>query len=192
MEKFNWTGMRVPICPKCLMVSDEIEYKHHISKCKPVFSSDGNQDVKTDQQQEIAIQFAIFSKNETGKDYRSVTKKMFNEGLRAFIFVDKYHPIGFIPFKKVVLEDLREIYVVCDMFTFPKFRGRGIASDLLNFGIEQLKIDRKNIACTFPVEKSAQNIILNNAIENVIRVRGNFSRKFIKEELSRYWVESAK
>jgi len=170
-----------------LKVKSERGFKQHIKRCKPAFAGDGIWEVENEKQKEIAEKFARFSRREAGWDFPLITTESFNEGAKAFIFVDNGLPKGYVAFNRLNLDQFGEIYVLWDVYSFPAFRKKGIATKLIQYGINVLKIDKDYFGVSFPVRKVAHNIVLNNVGKYILAVEGNSYQKIEKKKLKEIW-----
>lgn len=96
-------------------------------------------------------------------------------------------PKGYVAFYRLNLDQFGEIYVLWDLYTFPAFRKKGIATKLIQYGIKVLKINKDYFGVSFPVRKVAHNIVLNNAGKYILAVEGNRYQKIEKKKLKEIW-----
>lgn len=181
--EFQYDSFRAYFNYDELKIKDEKGFRRHVRACKIVFAENGVCNAATKKQIEIAERFARFSRRETNWDFAQFNRSMIDHGARVFVFCKDGVLKGYVVFDKRSLREIGTIYVLCDIYTFPVFRKSGIATRLIDHGIEVLKIDRDNLGISFPIREAARNIVLNAIGKYVIGVSGKTCSRFLKEEL---------
>jgi len=172
-----------------LRFEDETVFWEHVDQCPPSFSCDGIHEVKTNIQRQIAAKFSIFSKRECRWDAPTIAVHSFEDGARAFIFVECGIPVSYMAFHFREFDGVGTRYILWDLYTFPEFRHRGKSSCLLDHAIRTLNIDTDLFFISFPVQKEAKNIIMSRVGKEVVMIRPHHNERIEKGVLLENWED---
>lgn len=145
----------------------ENEFKGHIQTCPPVLNPGINRisSNSNEKSHNLIDTFSRLSKNECGWS-QQVYKSDFSYGdnVVAYVFVNEVGPVAYVAFraKNFDTESLKgRHYVLWDLFTFPKFRRQGLATTLVNHGIDDLGIDVSLFSASMPLKNNSKHIVRN-------------------------------
>lgn len=149
----------------------ETTFKKHLSTCSNGFKRQNNLhifEVATKKQQSMILRIGQFSQWAQGLDSAMTNEKKFSLGnFSVFVFThdflnhDRYKkiPIGYISVMMKYNDKLvKEIPVIEDIFVFKRFRRRGIATELLDYVVQEYKI-KKDIGAQLEIADSFQSIL---------------------------------
>lgn len=175
-----------------LACKTEKAFKTHINKCSSILNTGINRiDFNSDKiAHGIVDKLSKFSKNETKWDFQQVNKLDLSkkDKLIAYVFKNEVGPISFVAFRNetFILEGNKTVqtYYLCDLFTFPLFRKKGIATKLIKYGIKDLNIYPFHFPVSYPLTKMSCNIVKNICENEVFAVYNKEYRIIKKDDIS--------
>jgi ribosomal protein S18 acetylase RimI-like enzyme len=174
-EKWEYDADDTHRSENTLSSKTEKGFKIHVKKCKSVLSCGINRiDFNSSEKAHyIVCQLARFSMNETGWANSQVHIDDFrrkNEVV-AYVLVNEVGPIGYVAFRlktRSKKEQITSLYFLWDLYIFPTFRKRGLATKLVEYGIKDLGINKSTLPVSCPLTESSINIVKNIASDKII------------------------
>ncbi len=152
-----------------------VEYYKHLDRCKRVFRSNWQNPegtlVRTAKQIEVAVNFGYYSMISQNLFHNPITHTRLERGEVVLIHSNDDCPEGYVAFYPVnFTEDnkMKSTHALWDIFTFPNFRRRGIATKLLKDGLHYLDIDLDCFVVNTPISHKAASIIIQQEIDSLI------------------------
>ncbi len=137
-------------------------FAHHARRCHPAFPHDGIFEVVTDQQQYTVKQLALLSRRDGRWDFPLVDDSSFRGDVgTVFVYVRDRVPVSYVAFRRKNVPDHGPTDIIWDLFTLPPYRRQGLATAVLNHGIEELKLDRDYLPVSLPVTEYSEKIVRN-------------------------------
>jgi len=164
-------------------------FLNHVNRCETTLNQGINRiDLRSPRINHFIVhQLANWAKKETRWDIQQVIEGDFRDDkVVAYIFKNQVGPIGYIAFraKEFGLENIEGWrFILWDLFVFPPFRKQGIATNLLNHGIQDLGIDASLLPVSFPYRDKAKNIIKDASTDTIVACYGTQCEFIKKEEL---------
>ena len=165
-------------CEHTLMCQSIDEYNQHIEDCDSPFTKGINKvdSQSTPVEYQFVVDFAKWSRRDAEWDFPLVGKQDLETGKTiAFVYVNEVGPVSYIAFQsqQFKFKPIKgEAFVLWDMYTYPKFRRNGIATELINCGIDDLRVDRSYIPVSYPWNEKSKGIIKNLSSDKVLAVTG--------------------
>ena len=141
----------------------ENEFREHVQKCESVFERDGihKSNYNPDYLQ-IIDRFNIWSHIETKYHQIGRTKS-------AYIYVVNGRPVSYISIHEFDTEEEKD-YILADAYTFPKYRGKNLATILYNHAIEDLNLNREKLVYSCPLSLSGAKLLRKVAKDQIIPI----------------------
>ncbi len=144
---------------------------------------DGIYKVLDDYEKKLAYNFSMKACSESGWDSALVHPEFFDDGIVAYYYVKEGEPVGYVAFSEEKFVE-GTYYALLEVYTKPENRNNGIASNLIDHGIDELKIDKDNFFVYVPITNLSKNIILKRINKTVYTVydHNNLLSKLTKKE----------
>ncbi len=167
-----------PVFAELQGVSTPRGFAHHARRCAPAFSRDGIARVVTERQQYAITQLARLSRRDARWDFPLVDDGFFEDGAgTVYVRVVDGAPVSYAAFRRQEIPGTGPAHVVWDLFTLSPYRGRGLATSVLDHGIGELGMDRERLPVSLPVTEYSKNIIRNASTKYILgRGGGLFDR----------------
>lgn len=157
-----------------------------------VSRGDGIYKASTDLEIDLAEKLSILSQMESCWESPLITREGISDGIIVYLYIENGMAKGFAVFEKKPMTDpstgvKSEIIMIGEIYTCPKFRKKGIANELLDYGIKDLKIDTEPLHVSAPVMPGAQKIIADRIGDNIVLNEDGRFKWVSKESIKRYW-----
>jgi GNAT superfamily N-acetyltransferase len=161
-----------------LDIRSKSEYFEHIDNC-PSYFNDGINKVdyaSNSQCFKIIERLAKWSRRATRWDTQQVCETDFitdDRPVIAYVYKDEVGPISYVAYREFPIPlDGKDTLAMCcwDIFTFSEFRRRGYATQLLEYSLDDLKIDRSLLPLSYPVTKDSCEIIKRIAKDKLLLI----------------------
>lgn len=141
-------------------VSTPRGFTHHTRHCLSPFPKEGICKVVTNQQQYSIKRLALLSKKDAHWDFALVDDSFFRDGDGiVYAYVNNGIPASYVAFLRKDIPNHGSTYVIWDLYTLMPYRRRGLATAVLDYGIEELGINREYLPVSLPLTKYSRNII---------------------------------
>lgn len=164
-------------------------FAHHTRLCRPAFPQDGISKVVTDPQRYIVKKLGKLSKSNGGWTFPSVDEDFFAEGKgTVYVYVRDRAPVSYAAFHRQDIPCHGSADIIWDLYTLPPYRGRGLATSVLDHGIEELKINRECLPVSLPPSKHSKRIIWKASTKDIIDVDGTVTQR---DEFLRWYTRTS-
>lgn len=148
-----------------LNCKNENEFHNHIAGCTPLLKYGVNKiDEKSPKRACSMVDFFSHSSKwgDHGhfiQEHRRIEKgDLIYGGYGAYMFIDELGPTSCAMFKYSKIDGNCNVPLLLDVYTFPPFRNQGYATQILEYAIEDLKIDKSSFYYLSPTCKEMDGI----------------------------------
>lgn len=142
----------------------EDRFLDHCNSCEPILNPGINCiDVNSSERLwQLVEMFSYFAKMDEGRSRYDDARRIYpndymNGNLVAYVYNSNIGPISFAIFKEINYEEFGgKLPLLWDTYTFPNYRNHGYASEIIEFAIEDLGLDRS----MFPIYRSENEELL--------------------------------
>lgn len=147
--------------------------------CNKIFdelkNKNGIFEAKTHLEKDILEDLSVQCQKECGWESPVITRERLNDDVKTYIYIEDGYVKGYAAFSigtYIDNETGEQLSTRCigELYTCPKYRGNGISSKLIDYGIKKLEIDVNNLCVVHPVMPVARNIILKRAGEKMMLI----------------------
>ena len=152
-------------------IRTEEDFKKHHTTCVDETKKDGIYKVRSLKQKKIAANFAFYSHLDQCIDSPVLDENSFTEPIEVYLYIEHNTPQGYIAFwkKDLILEGTsKQVFVLWDLYTFPEFRRKGIATKLLDFGVRDLDIDTDIFTVSLPITIASAKMAVKRSTRDVL------------------------